>query len=64
MQIGTRSLHADYDEQSDTLYLRSEKEKAAASVSIGNLIIDYAKDGTVVGLEFLNATESIPPLLL
>ncbi len=63
MQIGARNLQADYDEASDTLYLYSKKEKASNSVSLGNINIDYSKNG-VAGLEFLNASETILPLLL
>ncbi|MFH0836421.1 MAG: DUF2283 domain-containing protein [Candidatus Micrarchaeota archaeon] len=63
MQIGTRSLQADYDKDSDTLYLYSGKDRARNSVSFGNVILDYAKDGSVIGVEFLNATETIPPIL-
>lgn len=64
MQISTHALLPDYDDDSDTLYLHSVKEKAAATVSFGNLAIDFAKDGGVVGLEFLNATSSLPPFLV
>lgn len=63
MQIGTRSLHADYDEESDTLYLYSKKEKAAYSIHFGNIMLDMARNGEVIGLEFLNAIKTITPLL-
>jgi len=64
MHVGTRSLQTDYDEASDTLYLYSAKEKAAGSIDFGDVHLDYAKDGTATGLEFLNATKTIPPLLV
>ena len=64
MHVGTRSLQTDYDEESDTLYLYSAKEKAAGSIDFGDVHLDYAKDGTATGLEFLNATKTIPPLLM
>jgi len=57
-------LQADYDEASDTLFLCSQKEKAANSIAIGNVAVDYSKKGEVVGLEFLDASKTIPPLLL
>ncbi len=63
MLIGTRTLQSDYDPDGDSLYLYKAKEKPDSSLEIGNLIIDFAKDGTVIGLEFLNATTTIPPLL-
>lgn len=63
MHLSSRSLQADYDEKSDTLYLYSKKERVAGSVSIGNINVDYSKKNEVVGLEFLNASTTIPPLL-
>ena len=59
-----RAFLIDYDEESDTLYLYSAKEKAAGSIDFGDVHLDYAKDGTATGLEFLNATKTIPPLLV
>jgi len=64
MHVGTRNLQIDYDEDSDTLYLHSASESAACSMVFGNVVLDYAKDGTAVGLEFLNATKTIAPLLV
>jgi len=64
MLIGTRSLQVDYDKATDTLYLYHEKEKVKNNIEFGNVLIDIAHDGTVVGLEFLNATETITPFLL
>ena len=64
MQIGTHALQSDFDAQSDTLYLYSKKVPVASSVELGNLLIDFAKDGTVVGLEFLNATQTLASLLV
>ena len=64
MHVSTRRLQTDYDEASDSFYLYSEKEKVKGSIELGNIIIDYGLDGTVVGLEFLKATETITPLLV
>lgn len=64
MSRRTSSLQADFDEESDTLYLYSAKEKAAGSLVLGNLAIDYAKDGSIVGLEFLDASTTLPPLFV
>lgn len=52
-------LQSDYDEKSDTLLLYSATEKPADSVILGDLIVEYSKDGKLVSLEFLNPTETI-----
>ena len=64
MHVSTRSLQIDYDIESDTLYLYSAKDRATRSVTFGNLNLDFGKDGSVIGLEFLDATATLPPLLL
>jgi uncharacterized protein YuzE len=64
MHVSTRSLQIDYDGESDTLYLHSGKEKAAGSIDFGSTILDYSKKGEAIGIEFLNATKTITPLLL
>ena len=64
MQIGTHALQSDFDAESDTLYLYSKKVPVASSIELGNLIIDFAKDGSVVGIEFLNATQTLAHLLV
>lgn len=46
----------DYDQESDDLFLFAE-EKSKGSVELGNLIIDFNRNGKVVGLELLNATK-------
>ncbi|MEK6953531.1 MAG: DUF2283 domain-containing protein [Candidatus Micrarchaeota archaeon] len=64
MYVSTRALVSDYDIESDTLYLFSKKERATNSFSFGNLNLDFAKEGTFVGVEFLNASSTLPPLML
>jgi uncharacterized protein YuzE len=46
----------DYDQESDDLFLFN-KEKSKGSVEMGDLIIDFNRDGDVVGLEILNAIQ-------
>ncbi len=62
MQIGTHALQSDFDAESDTLYLHSKKTPVASSVELGNIIIDLAKNGAVVGVEVLNATQTLAHL--
>ncbi|MBI2445500.1 DUF2283 domain-containing protein [Candidatus Micrarchaeota archaeon] len=64
MQIGTHALQSDFDAESDTLYLYSKKVPVASSVELGNLLIDFAKDGTVVGIECLNATQTLAHMVI
>ncbi len=59
MQINNRNLLVDYDEDSDTLYLYSSKDKVKNSLDLGNIIIDYNHDDEAIGLEFLEATETV-----
>ena len=63
MELGTRKLDSKYDSESDTLFLLG-KGKPSDSEVLGDLIIHYSSDGTVIGLEFLNATLTLAPLLI
>jgi len=58
------AMLCDFDAQSDTLYLYSKKVPVASSVELGNLIIDFAKEGTVVGIECLNATQTLAHMVI
>lgn len=50
------NFNADYDKEANDLFLHSE-EKSKGSVEIGDLIIDFDKNGNLVGIEILNATD-------
>lgn len=49
-------FNIDYDKESDDLFLYT-KEKSKGSVEIGDLILDFDKNGKLVGIEMLNATK-------
>ena len=63
MNLGSKKLDSKYSSEIDTLFLLG-KGKASESEILGNLIIHYSSDGTVMGLEFLNATMTLRPLLI
>jgi uncharacterized protein YuzE len=63
MNLGSRKLVSRYDSGSDTVFLFG-KGKASDSESIGDLVLHYSSDGTVLGVEFLNATLTLAPLLV
>jgi uncharacterized protein YuzE len=42
------------DTEGHTTYVRLTKKKIVSTEEVGNYIIDYDKDGNVVGIEYLN----------
>ncbi len=49
----------DYDELTDSLLItrKKEGEKVQGSAEIGNLTIDFTKDGRIVSVEFMNISK-------
>jgi uncharacterized protein YuzE len=57
MVAGTnKSFNWDYDEDSDILNIHRNRKKVAGSAELGDFTIDFDRDGTVVGVEILNAS--------
>lgn len=52
----------DYDSKEDLLYFYDTDKKAKGSVEFGELIIDLAKNGSIVGLELFDASEYLSQL--
>lgn len=51
-------MKANYDKRSDTLTLKFSAKPIAESDEVRpGVILDYAEDGSVVGLEILRASE-------
>ena len=51
-----------YDEEVDVLYIRLKETPYYESDEIKEgIIIDYDKDGNVIGIEIMNATEYLAP---
>jgi uncharacterized protein YuzE len=59
----TVKLH--YDPDTDAAYLRLSTERVAESEEVApGVVFDYAEDGRVVGMEFLEARAHLPPDVL
>jgi uncharacterized protein YuzE len=51
-----------YDKAADAVYIKlNSKEKYRASKKVtDDVLIDYSKDGTVIGIEVLDASKNMP----
>ena len=51
-----------YDKKADAAYIKlNNKSSYQSSKKItGDVLVDYAKDGTVVGIEVLDASRNMP----
>lgn len=41
----------------DTVYVSVSKKKVYRTIEIGDILIDYDKNGKVIGIEFINPLE-------
>ncbi|MEZ5790059.1 MAG: DUF2283 domain-containing protein [Nitratireductor sp.] len=54
-----------YDQQSDAAYLRFSSEKVLESAEVSpGIVLDYDKDGHIVGMEILEARKNLPATVL
>jgi len=54
-------MKVKYDKQVDILYITLSQEEVRESDEYkSGIIIDYSKDGSVVGIEILNASKHMP----
>jgi len=52
--------YATYDQESDALYVRLAEGEVGSTVMLDDLrMIDYRADQTVIGIEFLEASEGV-----
>jgi uncharacterized protein YuzE len=51
-----------YDKAADAVYIKlNNKEKYRASKKVADdVLVDYSKDGTVIGIEVLDASRNMP----
>ncbi len=52
----------DYDDESDSIFIKMKDAKIKGSVDIGDYIIDFTPDGKIAGLEILNLSENFPDM--
>ena len=58
-----KNIEYDYDEEADSLYIFRKTEKAHRSFEISDsILIDYAKNREIVGIEILNASKVLAQL--
>ena len=55
-----RKLRISYSKEADTLYIRLNDRKVETSDEVSDdVILDFDKDGNVVGIEILNASKKL-----
>lgn len=47
----------DYSEKSDILNIRKTGKKSVGGSELGDFTVDFDKDGSVIGIEIMNASE-------
>ena len=54
-------MKVTYDKELDVIYIQFKEDKIEESDEDknGNMIVDYASDGSIIGIEMLNATEKL-----
>jgi len=54
-------MKVKYDKEADVLYIQlSESAVAESDEERKGIILDYASDGKIVGIEILNASKNLP----
>ncbi len=54
-------MKVKYDKEADVLYIQlSEEVVAESDEERKGIILDYASDGKIVGIEILNASKNLP----
>lgn len=56
-------IEVDYDEEFDDLYVYKKGRKSDFSVNLGDFVIDVSKDGSINGIEILEASGTLSKLL-
>ena len=58
-------MEVRYDKDVDAMYIYAEKGEYDVSEEIGDgVVIDLSKDGKVIGIEILDASERFSPMVL
>jgi len=58
----TKQFVFDYDDESDSIFIKLKDVKIKGSVDIGDYIIDFTPEGKIAGLEILNLSKNFRDL--
>jgi uncharacterized protein YuzE len=53
----------DYDSENDDLFVYLENKKSAGAVELGNFVLDFDKEGDLVAMQIINASEVFSKVL-
>jgi uncharacterized protein YuzE len=53
-------MQIKYDVKADALYIKLKKAKVVSTKERKNYLVDYDKNGAVIGFEVLNCLKKIP----
>jgi|SRR3989344_4465414 len=57
------TFQIDYDNEFDDLYIYRQDKKSEVSLTLADFVVDAQKNGTVVGVEILKATDTLSQML-
>jgi len=57
------TFNFDYDSDNDDLFVYLEGKKSAGAIELGNFILDFDKNGDLVAIQILNATDIFAKIL-
>lgn len=64
MKDDRNKANVSYDEKSDTLYIITKKGPETEFIELApNINVELDKDGRVIGLEILHASEQLNPMV-
>ena len=55
------AIEITYDAEADALYIKLSDARAVEGADAGPLVLDYAADGKVIGIEVLSASTVLAP---
>ena len=58
-----KNFKFDYDPENDDLLVYLENEKSSGGIEAGNFVFDFNNEGEFVGMEILDASETLSNLL-
>ena len=52
-----KKFSVDYDEENDSLFVYSADKRSGGAIESGNIVLDFDSAGSLVGMEFLDASD-------